>query len=79
MEFANCVDISTDEDPQVECICQLGRIKDQSGTDTIQYCREIPFHTEVLDLLTYSDTLRTRLKCHSSQFVTVSISILGSN
>ena len=32
MEFANCVDISTEEDPQVECICQLGRIKDASGT-----------------------------------------------
>ena len=35
MEFANCVDISTDEDPQVECVCQLGRIKDDSGEKCI--------------------------------------------
>ncbi len=25
MEFANCVDVSDDEDPKVECVCQLGR------------------------------------------------------
>jgi hypothetical protein len=28
MEFANCADISNEADPQVECLCQLGRIKD---------------------------------------------------
>ena len=28
MEFANCVDVSDDNDPKVECVCQLGRIMD---------------------------------------------------
>ncbi|TRY76932.1 hypothetical protein TCAL_10625 [Tigriopus californicus] len=26
MEFANCVDISDNDDPKVDCVCQLGRI-----------------------------------------------------
>ena len=31
MEFAACVDISTDEDPQTVCTCRFGRIKSEDG------------------------------------------------
>ena len=31
MEFANCVDISTDEDPRTTCVCQLGREMNTAG------------------------------------------------
>lgn len=33
MEFANCVDISDKEDPEVECVCQLGRIMNDDKTE----------------------------------------------
>ena len=29
MEMASCVDISTDEDPQTKCVCQLGRVMNE--------------------------------------------------
>ena len=31
MEFASCVDVSSEEDPIPRCDCQLGRVKDSSG------------------------------------------------
>ena len=31
MEMASCVDISTDEDPQTDCVCQLGRVMNEAG------------------------------------------------
>ena len=35
MEFANCVDISDEFDPKVECVCQLGRIMDAAKENCI--------------------------------------------
>ena len=35
MEFANCVDISDDIEPNTECVCQLGRIMDDKGENCI--------------------------------------------
>ncbi len=35
MEFANCVDVSDDEDPRTECVCQLGRIMNDAGDECI--------------------------------------------
>ena len=32
MEFAACEDISTEEDPVVHCVCQLGKIFNEDGT-----------------------------------------------
>lgn len=35
MEFANCVDVSDEQDPKVECVCQLGRIMNDAGDECI--------------------------------------------
>ena len=35
MEMASCVDISTDEDPQTKCVCQLGRVMNEEGDGCI--------------------------------------------
>ena len=35
MEFAACEDISTEEDPVVHCVCQLGKIFDETGTTCV--------------------------------------------
>ncbi len=35
MEFANCVDVSDDEDPRTECMCQLGRDMNEAGDECI--------------------------------------------
>ena len=32
MEFAKCEDRSDDEDPKTECVCQMGKIFDKTGT-----------------------------------------------
>ena len=31
MEMASCVDISTDDDPKTECVCQLGRVMNENN------------------------------------------------
>jgi len=35
MEFAACVDVSTDQDPQQECACQLGRMMSPDGSECV--------------------------------------------
>ena len=35
MEFASCADVSTNEDPLTECVCQLGRVKSGDGQECI--------------------------------------------
>lgn len=35
MEFANCVDVSTDTDPATTCVCQLGRELDEATQECV--------------------------------------------
>ena len=35
MDMASCVDISSDEDPQTNCVCQLGRVMNEAGDECI--------------------------------------------
>ena len=35
MEFASCSDVSTDQDPMTECVCQLGRVKSGDGQECV--------------------------------------------
>ena len=35
MDFANCVDLSDDLDPRVECVCQLGRVMDDEKENCV--------------------------------------------
>ena len=35
MDMASCVDISSDEDPQTNCVCQLGRVMNEEGDECI--------------------------------------------
>ena len=35
MEFASCSDVSTDQDPITECVCQLGRVKSGDGQECV--------------------------------------------
>ena len=35
MDMASCVDISSNEDPQTNCVCQLGRVMNEAGDECI--------------------------------------------
>ena len=46
MEFAACEDISTEEDPVVHCVCQLGKVRDNQFCTLVLYCKRVLYCTD---------------------------------
>ena len=62
MDFGKCEDISNDEDPAVECVCQLGKIFNDDRTECVDPPPPTPSERPIPTMKVKSNYVLIKLK-----------------